>query len=316
MDTNASGIVRQDVTVVIPAYSLERWELTCQAISSVLAQTVLPGELLLCIDHNDILFERFQDYVGQLSGSVPVVHVLESKYEGHQAASRTTGVECAKGDILVFLDDDASADPTWLEIMLRGLNQPGVIAVGGAPLPVYSKERPIWFPYEFDWIFGCAYAGLPTTAEPVLHLIGTTLAARREDLRAIDGFQFDVFEDLVMCHRLLQLSPTSTLLYEPAAVVRHYVHENRLTWAYFWRRVFWVNRTKVSVMRTLGDGANLKAEKRFVGQALFRGTSRGVIEFLRGDSGGLLRAGTSVIGISIAGIGYLVGLVEVRRSRS
>jgi GT2 family glycosyltransferase len=264
------------------------------------------------------MFERFQEYVGQLNASVPMVRVIESKYEGHQAASRTTGVECATGDYLVFLDDDASADPTWLEMMLRGLNQPGVIAVGGAPLPVYSTARPSWFPFEFDWIFGCAYAGLPTTAEPVLHLIGTTIAARREDLLAIGGFQFDVFEDMVMCHRLLQLSPNSTLLYEPAAIVQHYVHENRLRWSYFWRRVFWVNRTKVSVMRSLGDGANLTAERRFVGQALFRGTARGVLEFFRGDPSGLLRAGATVIGIGLAGIGYLVGLVEprLRPSRS
>lgn len=312
MNAKVSGIVRRDVTVVIPAYSFDRWELTCQAISSVLAQTVLPGELLLCIDHNRTMFERFQEYVGQLNASVPMVRVIESKYEGHQAASRTTGVECATGDYLVFLDDDASADPTWLEMMLRGLNQPGVIAVGGAPLPVYSTARPSWFPFEFDWIFGCAYAGLPTTAEPVLHLIGTTIAARREDLLAIGGFQFDVFEDMVMCHRLLQLSPNSTLLYEPAAIVQHYVHENRLRWSYFWRRVFWVNRTKVSVMRSLGDGANLTAERRFVGQALFRGTARGVLEFFRGDPSGLLRAGATVIGIGLAGIGYLVGLVEPR----
>ena len=312
MNAKVSGIVRRDVTVVIPAYSFDRWELTCQAISSVLAQTVLPGELLLCIDHNRTMFERFQEYVGQLNASVPMVRVIESKYEGHQAASRTTGVECATGDYLVFLDDDATADPTWLEMMLRGLNQPGVIAVGGAPLPVYSTARPSWFPFEFDWIFGCAYAGLPTTAEPVLHLIGTTIAARREDLLAIGGFQFDVFEDMVMCHRLLQLSPNSTLLYEPAAIVQHYVHENRLRWSYFWRRVFWVNRMKVSVMRSLGDGANLTAERRFVGQALFRGTARGVLEFFRGDPSGLLRAGATVIGIGLAGIGYLVGLVEPR----
>src|ERR1035437_8899023 len=127
MNAKVSGIVRRDVTVVIPAYSFDRWELTCQAISSVLAQTVLPGELLLCIDHNRTMFERFQEYVGQLNASVPMVRVIESKYEGHQAASRTTGVECATGDYLVFLDDDASADPTWLEMMLRGLNQPALL---------------------------------------------------------------------------------------------------------------------------------------------------------------------------------------------
>lgn len=314
MNPEVSRTFRRDVSVIIPAYSLDRWELTCLAISSVLDQTVLPGEILVCIDHNPELFERFRAHIGKLESSV-TVRAIESKYKGHQAASRTTGVEIATGEYLVFLDDDASADSNWLQVMLDALDRPGVIAVGGAPLPIYSKPRPVWFPFEFDWIFGCSYAGLPTTAQPVLHLIGTTIAARRNDLKAIDGFHFDVFEDLDMCHRLLQLSPKSILLYEPAAIVRHYVHEDRLSWSYFWRRVFWVNRVKVTVMRTLGDGANLTAERRFVRQALLRGTVRGLRESFGGDATGILRSGATIIGISLAALGYLIGLIEPSSDR-
>jgi glucosyl-dolichyl phosphate glucuronosyltransferase len=301
---------RSDVTVIIPAYTLDRWDLTTQALDSVLAQGTLPGEIIICIDHNDQLVERFREHVGSLSVSGISIQVIPSKYEGHQAASRTTATEAATGEYLVFLDDDASAEGNWLETMLRAFDDPDVIAVGGAPLPVYSKKRPSWFPYEFDWIFGCVYEGLPKTAEPVLHLIGTTLAARREDLLAIGGFHFDVFEDMDMCHRLLHLFPTRRLLYDPDAIVHHYVHEDRLNWSYFWRRIFWVNRVKVAVMRSLGEGANLSAERNFVGQALSRGMAKGVRDFLGGDSGGLLRSGAMLIGIGLAGTGYLVGLSQ------
>ena len=40
------------------------------------------------------------------------------------------------------------------------------VAVGGAPLPRYETGRPRWFPANFDWVFGCAYAGLPTELGP------------------------------------------------------------------------------------------------------------------------------------------------------
>jgi GT2 family glycosyltransferase len=304
--------IRSDVTVIIPAYTPDRWDLTCQAVDSVLAQGVLPGEIIICIDHNPELLERFSEHVSQLNVSAPSIRVVASRYDGHAAASRTTAAEISAGRFLVYLDDDASATADWLETMLMALDRPDVVAVGGAPLPVYSKNRPIWFPYEFDWIFGCAYKGLPETVEPVLHLIGTTLAVRREDLLAVGGFHFDVFEDMDMCHRLLQLYPNRKLLYEPAAVVHHYVHEDRLCWSYFWRRIFWVNRVKVSVMRSLGEGANLRAERKFVGPALFHGTTSGVRQLFRGDPGGLLRTGAMIIGFGLAGIGYLTGLFEAR----
>src|ERR1035437_1480978 len=106
-------ISRSDVSVVIPAYTMERWELTCQAINSVLAQNLHPGEIIVCVDHNQELVDRFREHVGQLKISDPKIHVVASKYDGHQAASRTTAVEVATGEYLVFLDDDASADDDW-----------------------------------------------------------------------------------------------------------------------------------------------------------------------------------------------------------
>ncbi len=37
----------------------------------------------------------------------------------------------------------------------------GVVALGGRPEPEYETARPWWFPSESDWVFGCAYEGLP-----------------------------------------------------------------------------------------------------------------------------------------------------------
>jgi glucosyl-dolichyl phosphate glucuronosyltransferase len=185
-----------------------------------------------------------------------------------------------------------------------------MIAVGGAPLPVYAKPRPRWYPAEFNWVFGCAYAGLPTTAAQIHHLIGTTMAVRKRDFPAFGGLRSDHQGDIELSHRLLALAPGSKLIYELRAVVHHYVPEARLSWSYFWRRCFLENREKVATMRDMGPAANLEAERRFVARALTRGVAKGLGQFVRGDLGGLLRAGTICIGLALAGAGYTVGTVE------
>src|SRR2546425_13175216 len=135
------------------------------------------------------------------------------------------------------------------------------------------------------------------------------MAARREDVLAIGGFR-SLAEDLDMCHRLLERSPQSRLIYEPAAIVRHHVHEERLTWHYFWRRCFWASRSKVSIMRGLGAAANLRADRRFALRSLSVGVTSGVRDFLGGGGGGLQRAASIILGLGVSAVGYATRGVE------
>ena len=300
-----------DVTVITAAYSMDRWPLTIAAVNSVLAQTVRPREIILPIDHNRELFERLRDHwAAKADPSDPPIMVVESKYDGHLGASATTAAEMASGRFIAFLDDDAEADPDWLHNILAPLEDPSVIAVGGAPLPVYSRPRPSWFPSEFDWVFGCAYTGLPTRAAPILHLIGTTMAVRRSDLLAIGGIHSNDHGDMELSHGLARHAPGSRLIYEPAAVVRHFVHQDRLTWAYFWRRCFFVNRSKAAAMRHMGMARNLRAERSFARRALTNGVRRNLRAVFRGDGGGFLRAFAICAGLGLAGAGYATATVE------
>jgi glucosyl-dolichyl phosphate glucuronosyltransferase len=301
-----------DVTVITAAYSMERWPLTIAAVESVLAQTVLPCAIIIPVDHNPELFRRLSELWASSNAARPgpPITVVESRYDGHLGASATTAAEFAASEFLAFLDDDAAADADWLERMLAPFEDPSVIAVGGAPLPAYSKPRPTWFPHEFDWVFGCAYRGLPTRAEPILHLIGTTMAVRRADLVAIGGIHSNSHGDMELSHRLLERAPDKKLIYEPAARVRHFVPESRLTWSYFWRRCFFVNRSKVVAMRQMGTAGHLRAERSFALRALTRGVLRDLREFIGGDGGGLLRALAICAGVALAGAGYATGTME------
>ena len=54
-------------------------------------------------------------------------------------SARNTGVEHATGDIVAFLDDDASADKDWLALLMAPYQQAEVVAVGGAPVPLFES---------------------------------------------------------------------------------------------------------------------------------------------------------------------------------
>jgi GT2 family glycosyltransferase len=298
-----------DVTVITASYSMERWRLTLAAVESVLAQTVLPREIILPVDHNPELFNRLTEHwaSANLGPSAPSIVVVESAYDGHLGAAATTAAELASSKFLAFLDDDAAAEPDWLQRLLAAFEDRRVLAVGGAPQPIYGRPRPPWFPQEFDWVFGCAYAGLPTRSEPILHLIGTTMAVRRSDFLAVGGVHSNDHGDMELSHKLLGRVPGGILLYEPEAIVRHFVHPNRLTWAYFWRRCFFVNRGKVAAMHELGTAGHLRAERGFALRVLTRAIATNLVHFLRGDTGGLKRALAICAGLALAGAGYATG---------
>jgi glycosyltransferase involved in cell wall biosynthesis len=319
------------VSVVIAAYTLDRWELISRAIRSLAEQTVLPDQVILCIDHNDELLERARLEWGDLSSSPKIpVEVIPDEDDEHlngreehfrvhgssrrfgAGSVRTTGVRHCRGDIVAFLDDDAEATSDWLEQLLRPYQSNTVVAVGGAPLPRYETERPSWFPEEFDWVFGCAYAGMPTAQAPIRHMIGANMSARREALLEVGGFHSVDFDDMDISHRLADAFPDSEIIYNPEAIVLHYVSADRVTWHYFWRRCFHVNRHKVRAFVDMGEAANLKSERDFVIRILARQLVKHLRDFASGDSTGATQFAVAVTGVSLAGLGNLVGRVEMR----
>ena len=78
------------------------------------------------------------------------------------SGGRNTGVSHAIGDVVAFLDDDARAQPDWLERLAAGYRSPSVVGVGGVATPVWPGQRPPWLPPEFDWVVGCTFVGMPT----------------------------------------------------------------------------------------------------------------------------------------------------------
>jgi GT2 family glycosyltransferase len=299
---------------VICAYTEGRWSLIQDAVASVEAQTSPPIEIILCIDHNDKLLrmteERFLE--GRRAEAIPLT-VVANKYDGHLGSARNTAVELAQGEIIAFMDDDATAAANWLDLLVAPYEDERVGAVGGAPLPNFETACPGWWPPEFYWVFGCAYRGLPTSRAPVAHLIGANMSARHSLLLKIGGFHSDNHDDMDMCHRIAYAQ--CQVIYEPLAVVYHTVSAARTTWSYFWRRCYFVNKGKVEAFANMEKAGGLGAEMSFVMRTVPTGIMAQVGRVLRGDLYGVVRVVAMLAGVALAGGGHLSGKLRLYRSR-
>ena len=187
-------------TVVVCVYTEKRWDDIVAAVESVAAQDVAPVETLVVVDHNPALLERAQ-------AELPDVRVLANAHVQGLSGARNTAIAEAKGDVVVFLDDDARARPGWLAALLEPYEDATVQAVGGVAHPRWPTwpnggRRPNVLPGahptdgdatgELDWIVGCTYTGQPTERAEVRNLMGCNMSFRREVFERIGGFAEEI----------------------------------------------------------------------------------------------------------------------------
>lgn len=307
-----------DISVVICAYTQDRWEDLVAAVASVRNQTTAPREIIIIIDHNEGLRQRAYAHFPN------AVVVANSQSRGLSGA-RNTGIAAAQGAVVAFLDEDAVASPDWLDRLSVGYADPHVLGVGGMIKPSWVADRPRWFPKEFDWVVGCTYVGMPETAASVRNLIGANMSFRREIFDLIGGFRSGIgrigstplgCEETELCIRLRQCYPGSTLLYEPQACTYHRVPGTRARWSYFCSRCYAEGRSKAIVARFVGAKNGLATERKYVTQILPHGILRSFKETAQQRNfAGLARAGTIVAGLAITAAGYLIGRISDCLSR-
>ncbi len=318
-------MTRPTTAVVICAYTLERWTELSNAVASAAAQDPPPDELLLVVDHNDVLLRRAREELVVLHRSLQVVP--NHRKQG-LAGARNSGLEVVRTEIVVFLDDDAAAEPGWLSRLVAPYEDEAVLAVGGSAIPSWPSgaTRPATLPApaagtrgELDWVVGCTYQGQPTSLGPIRNLMGCNMSLRTAVFAAVGGFNEDLgrvgrtplgCEETELCIRASSGFPDSTILFEPAAVVHHTVSSDRLTWKYLVRRSAAEGISKAAVATIVGPGAALSTERGYVASIL----PAGVLRQIRGTarpraSIGAELAGAAAIVLALAAttVGYARG---------
>jgi GT2 family glycosyltransferase len=301
-------MVTVTVTVVIPCFTERRWESLLRAVQSAWDQTY-DCHVIVVVDHNARLLARLQTAIGTKARVVP------SHLPPGASGARNTGALMAASELVAFLEDDAVAEPTWIENLVRAYNEtPACAGFGGAIKPFWRQPVRRWFPVEFSWVVG---ATAPHTVRaPVRNVWGGNMLVRRESFLAADGFRIGFGklrdasqpDDTELCLRMQACSePGSEWIFVPDAVVSHEVPPERSTWSFFLRRCWAEGRGKHALWVLAGPNSRaLDEESRFVRAVLTRGLLRNLAAVAAGDRYGLARVSAIVLGTAAACAGFLV----------
>jgi len=173
-----------DVSVVICTYSMDRYAVFSECVESVLRQSYDPVEIVLVVDGNSEVFSRVQDDFSDYGNTV----VHNNNENRGISYSRTKGAELASGEIVAFIDDDATAKPDWVQRLVDVYESTDAIAVGGDVRPDWQSEKPDFFPAEFYWLVGCVEPGFAEDGEEVRNTYGSNISYRREEFLDVGGY--------------------------------------------------------------------------------------------------------------------------------
>jgi len=177
---------------------------------------------------------------------------------------RHTGAHIAKGEILVFVDDDIRACDGWLEKICQPFDDGRVAVVGGLVLPEWGIEHPEWMAFIHPGYLSLLDLGdKPRDLSWPEQVYGCNFAIRRLALFEAGGFNPDSYADRDL--RWYRGDGETGLLtkiysagyavrYEPSACVYHRIPAARLTKTYILKRAF---------NQGISDGYSARRARRF-----------------------------------------------------
>ena len=234
---SAAGLPAHRPLVTVTIASLRNVEPTIACVRRILTSSWEPLEVVV-VD-NDANGEPLRTAVEAAFGDDERVRWVHEPRQGLSFA-RNAGLEAARGEIVVFTDDDVLVDHRWLERLVAAFDATeGVACVTGAILPAEQETQAQVFLEEYGGfhkgfqrqVFNLTTHRRDTPLYPYdsgQFGSGANMAFRREALRRMGAFPLDLGagtvahggEDLDVLRRAITAG--HTVVYEPAALMWHY----------------------------------------------------------------------------------------------
>jgi glycosyltransferase involved in cell wall biosynthesis len=271
-----------DVSVILCTYN--RCQLLGRSLESFRRQITPPGLAweLLVVDNNcsdatpELLREASRRFTGKLR------FVREEKQGLSHARNR--GIREAKGQYLLFTDDDTEPASTWIAEIWKTFTARKCDAVAGKIELRWECAKPSWMVDELLGFlaqvdYGNDEHALETAERPP---IGANMAFRASVFDRIGNFDVELGrkgkalvggEEIELFDRFLKSGLVA--LYQPNAVIYHSVDRDRVHKRYF--RMLHFNNGKISGLRYKGMGRQLAGVPLFT----LPQTARMIARYLR-----------------------------------
>ena len=248
------------ISVVVCSY--RNPELLEKCIQSLLAQTLKREQYeMIVVDNNS------RDQTSSVVSRYPSARYVLERRQG-LANARNMGILSARAPLIAFIDDDAEADPGWLQALLEIYDRvPNAMAVGGKADPIWDAPPPSWLDENYyrplsliDWGPEIRPLRWPE------RIIGVNCSFRREVFTRIGSFDSALGR---LGHFLLGSEDTeiqrkihdagNAVYYTPHAVVHHHVPDWRMTRAYLLERQLGnLLSLALSILREEGDEVGIE----------------------------------------------------------
>lgn len=217
----------------------DRAELLRDCLETIIADRSAVSREILVVDNGST--DRTADCVR----SFPDVRYVYEPRVGI-AHARNTAVREARGELLLFADDDVLVGDGWADALVRGFDDPGVAAVAGRILPKWPFEPPAWLNGPHATMLTAIDNGAePRILGPEVEPPSMNLALRADLVRRFDP-PFDVrlghagerrigHEETHLIGRLRALG---MIAYRPDAVVLHRIDPRRIDLEWLRRSFF------------------------------------------------------------------------------
>ena len=251
------------ITVALCTY--DRYSYLADALAGLARQTLAPGDYRILVVDNSPDRATAEDFAGRHRG-VPNLDYRFADQPGLSNARNAALAACAS-ELIAFIDDDAIARPAWLERLVEAFDAlgPAAAVVGGTVELLWPAPRPPWLSDTLlSHLSAVNWGGQRRQLQPPEEwLVGTNIAYRRDALAAVGGFSPFLGryghggallsnEEVDTVDRMRAAGGMA--FFEPAAIVDHTVHPDRLTPAWFRRRVAWQEISEAIARTRNGTG--------------------------------------------------------------
>lgn len=141
------------------------------------------------LDGSDILRQIVNRWSGKLH--ISVVHVAQNGL--HYA--RHAGAKIAKGDVLIFIDDDVLLPSNWLSVYDNFFKRKKGICAGGKVIPEWEVQIDSWINQIPDYFSLLDYGDSELVLEIRQGINGCNFAIKKEAIFNFGGFHPDGYAD-------------------------------------------------------------------------------------------------------------------------